>query len=118
MARVSKFNNDDTLTVAGTASTLEDVVSLTGSGIVDYLVIRAITNASNIDYYSLEIDGTEYQFKIDLPFSEGFGVLTTPNALMQMNRPLFFDTSFKIQAFFNASVSVDFKFSVLTHEEN
>ncbi len=118
MARRSAFANSDSDTVAGTASQLNDVVSIsnTGGGSVQYLVIKAITNADKIDYYSIEIDGETNDFVINLPFSGTLGVLTTPNALMEMKGPFFFNSTFKIQAFFNDTVSVDFKYSVGYHK--
>jgi len=127
MARKTQYNNSNESDVSGTAGNDADIVSITGSGMVDALVCKALDldaesdfNGSNhnaIDFYVLEIDGTSFEFEINLPFSNELGVLTTANALIEINRPQFFQTSFKLQARFNATTNVSFKFMIMSHVE-
>ena len=112
MARNTHFINTAGAEVTGTISSYKDIISYTGRGAIDYLVIKPIDNATGIDNYALEIDGTQYPFSIDLPFSSDFGMLTTPNNLMQTNRPIFFNESVKVQGYYNATTTVEYKYSL------
>lgn len=118
MSRFTSFDNtaSDSVTSA-TANIYKDVVSKTGSGVVDYMVIKANTNTTEVSKYACEIDGTQHDFSFDLPFSGEFGVLYNDSTkLLQSNKPIFYDTSFKIQAYFSSATTVDFKYSVMYHE--
>jgi hypothetical protein len=109
--RHTTFEIDDANAIVGTLNTYSDVVSVTGRGIVEYGIVKADVNPTNIGYYGIEIDGNSYDFNTDFPFEKAFGIFASSNRI-QFSRHIVFETSFKIKAYYTTAASTTHKYLV------
>lgn len=118
MPRVSKFYNNSTANVySATASTVKDIVSISGQGMVDYVVLKAKSNGTKLDDFIFNIDGATATFDFDTPFLNEVGIDVNTNVRkIVSNKKLLFNNSFIIQGTWNTTGTVNFKYSVLTNE--
>jgi hypothetical protein len=118
MPRISKFYNNATANVfSGTASTTKDIVSISGQGMVDYIVLKAKSNGTKIDNFVFSIDGNTGAFEFDTPFLNEVGIDINNSARkIVSNKKFLFNDSFIIQGVWNTTGTVNFKYSVLTNE--
>ena len=114
--RETKFYSDDADIVAGTIGNYSDIVSITGAGLIDHIYIVATATATNMDNYAAEIDSTQYDFTGDLfGLSEINMEYNYNNYILITNKKIVFNTSFKLQAKYNANGNVTFKYNVMAH---
>jgi hypothetical protein len=106
---IFKINDADAIVAGGVG--YQDVISVTGRGIVEYGIVRATVNPSNIDYYSIEIDGNDYAFDTDFPLEGSFGIFSSDNRI-KFSRNIIFESSFKIKAYYNTGASTTHKYLV------
>lgn len=114
--RETKFYSDDADVVAGTIGNYSDIVSITGAGLIDHIYIVATATATNMDNYAVEIDGTTYDFLGSLFGLEEINMrYEYANYVLITNKKIVFNTSFKLQAKYNAAANVTFKYNVMAH---
>ena len=93
----------DSVTAGGAG--YQDVISTTGAGIVKDVRVYVLTNTGNIDKFSVEIDGTENEYP-------------NKNSILEITDALFYETSFKVKAYFDSAVTSNFEYRAIIHEEN
>ena len=122
MSRVTDIIQDDShdVTSAG-GSENKDIVTVasSGAGEVVSLLIKATTNVSDMDYFSIWIDGVEKPIVIDVPFFNELGIkVTNDNGLLIIDRAINYNSSFKVSAYFNAASTINFKYFILADVED